>query len=174
MPLRRRAPFLVLASLLLGAPVTAAGQAANDDRAAVLAVVDSSLAAVSQSDFVAFTDFMLDSAVTFSAGERNGEFRMRFMSRAGQRAMTTNARLTERGFHPEVHLSGPLAVAWVPYDFYADGKWSHCGVDAFTLLKVDGRWRIAVVAWSVEQPPACRPHPAGPPPGALPPGQVSP
>ncbi len=166
MPLPRRVPLPVLVSLLVGAPLPVAAQAAGDERAAVLAVVDSSLAAVSRSDFVAFTDLMLDSAVTFSAGQRNGEFRLRFMSRAEQRAMTTTAQLTERGFHPEVHVSGPLAVAWVPYDFYADGKWSHCGVDAFTLFKVDGRWRIAVVAWSVEQPPACQPHPAGPPAGA--------
>lgn len=166
MPHRRRVPLLVLAILLVATPLPMAAQTTDDDRAAVLAVVDSSLAAVSRSDFVAFTDLMLDSAVTFSAGLRNGEFRMRFMSRAEQRAMTTSTRLTERGFHPEVHLSGPLAVAWVPYDFYADGKWSHCGVDAFTLLKVVGRWRIAAVAWSVEQPPACQPHPAGPPAGA--------
>ena len=43
----------------------------------------------------------------------------------------------------------------MPYDFYIDGKWSHCGVDAFTMLKSDGRWRIASLSWSVEQPPAC-------------------
>jgi hypothetical protein len=65
-------------------------------------------------------------------------------------------------------VSGPVAMVWLPYDFYSDGKWSHCGVDLFTFLKADGRWRIATLVWSVEQPPACAPHPDGPPAGAAP------
>jgi hypothetical protein len=62
-----------------------------------------------------------------------------------------------------VKIAGRLATVWLPYDFHIDGKWSHCGVDAFTMLKVGEQWRIAVLAWTVEQPPACRPHPDGPP-----------
>jgi hypothetical protein len=149
------------------APPAAAAQTPAADQAAVVAVAESALAAVSRSDFVAFTDLMLDSAVTFAAGERNGQFRLQFRTRAQQRATPTGAKYTERGFRPEVHMSGPLAMVWLPYDFYRDNKWSHCGVDAFTLLKVDGRWRIATLVWSVEQPPACQRHPSGPPPGAV-------
>jgi hypothetical protein len=150
---------------VLFAPILNA-QAAGGDEAAALSVADSALAAISRSDFVGFTDLMLDSAVTFSAGMRNGQYQARFSSRAQQRAMTTESRLTERGFHPTVLVSGPVAMVWLPYDFYRDGKWSHCGVDVFTLLKTGTDWRIATVVWSVEQPPACSPHPDGPPPDA--------
>ena len=159
---------LVLAALAVAQPLTLAAQTPPNEQAAVLAVAESALAAVSRSDFAAFTDLMLDSAVTFSAGERNGQFRLQFRTRAQQRATPPGGRYTERGFHPEVRISGPLAMVWLPYDFYLDGKWSHCGVDAFTLLKSEGRWRIATVVWSVEQPPACQRHPSGPPPGASP------
>lgn len=141
-------------------------QAAGGDEAAALSVADSALAAISRSDFVGFTDLMLDSAVTFSAGMRNGQYQARFSSRAQQRAMTTESRFTERGYRPTVLVSGPVAMVWLPYDFYSDGKWSHCGVDVFTLLKTGTGWRIATVVWSVEQPPACSPHPDGPPSGA--------
>jgi hypothetical protein len=137
-----------------------------DDHTAVLAVAESALAAVTRSDFVAFTDLMLDSAVTFSAGERNGQFRLQFRTRAEQRATPPGGKYVERGFKPEVRVSGPVAMIWLPYDFYLDGKWSHCGVDAFTLIKSQAGWRIATVVWSVEQPPACQRHPSGPPPGA--------
>ncbi|MDZ4862334.1 MAG: hypothetical protein SGJ01_02725 [Gemmatimonadota bacterium] len=41
--------------------------------------------------------------------------------------------------------------------------WSHCGVDVFTLMKSEGRWRVAALVYTVEQPPVCRKHPAGPP-----------
>ena len=87
-------------------------------------------------------------------------------ARAGQRSFRTTVHFTERGYHPTALVSGPVAMVWLPYDFYQDGKWSHCGVDVFTLLKTDGSWRIATLAWSVDQPPACAPHPDGPPPGA--------
>ena len=150
---------------VLFAPILHA-QAAGGDDAAALAVADSALAAISRSDFVGFTDLMLDSAVTFSAGMRNGQYQARFSSRAQQRSMTTESRLTERGYRPTVLMSGPVAMVWLPYDFYSDGKWSHCGVDVFTLLKTGTGWRIATVVWSVEQPPACSPHPDGPTPGA--------
>lgn len=32
---------------------------------------------------------------------------------------------------------------WAPYDLYIGKTWSHCGVDAFTLVMSDGRWRVA-------------------------------
>ena len=141
-----------------------AGSAA--DEAAAIAVADSALAAISRLDFVALTDFMLDSAVTFSAQERNGQARTSFRSRAAQRAMRFNGSITERGFCARAQVSGPLAVVWMPYDLYQNGAWSHCGVDAFTMLRTAaGAWRIASLVWSVEQPPACARHPDGPPDG---------
>ena len=64
-------------------------------------------------------------------------------------------------------VSGAVAVVWLPYDFYVEGAWSHCGVDVFTLVRVETGWRIASLAYSVQQPPECRPHPDGPPQGHL-------
>lgn len=164
MTLARPALHSAVLAIVLAPALSA--QAAVGEEAAVLAVADSALAAVSRSDFVGFTNFMLDSAVTFSAGMRDGKYLVRFSTRAGQRALHTTSRLTERGHHPTVLVQGPVAMVWLPYDFYQDGKWSHCGVDVFTLLKTGDSWRIATLAWSVDQPPACAPHPDGPPPGA--------
>ncbi len=41
-----------------------------------------------------------------------------------------------------LHIDGPLATAWTPYRFYVGGEFSHCGVNAFTLVKTDDTWRI--------------------------------
>ena len=35
--------------------------------------------------------------------------------------------------------------------------------DQFTLIRTATGWRIAAMAWTIEQPPACEPHPDGPP-----------
>jgi len=159
---------LVLA-LLAAAPVAAAQESAAPARgaaeAAVLAVVDSALAAITAEDFAGFTALMLEEATAFTVWtERDGEPGYRARSREDQRSMDAeDADFVERGFDPDVRVQGQLATVWLPYDFYVDGEWSHCGVDAFVLLRRPEGWRIASIAWTVEQPPACRKHPDGPP-----------
>lgn len=41
-----------------------------------------------------------------------------------------------------VKTDGELAIAWTPYQFYYKGKFSHCGVDSFQLVRVKGQWKI--------------------------------
>ena len=41
-----------------------------------------------------------------------------------------------------VKIDGPLAIAWTPYKFYFDGKFSHCGVNSFQLVRLNGQWKI--------------------------------
>lgn len=42
----------------------------------------------------------------------------------------------------EVKTDGPLAIAWTPYVFYYQGKFSHCGVNSFQLVRINGAWKI--------------------------------
>jgi hypothetical protein len=44
-----------------------------------------------------------------------------------------------------VRVDGPLAIVWAPYSFFYKGKFSHCGVDSFQMLLVDGVWKIVYV-----------------------------
>ena len=60
----------------------------------------------------------------------------------------------ERYWDPVVHVRGSLAVVWTPYEFWIDGKTSHCGIDAFEMVKEKGTWRIGNMMWTVE-PDAC-------------------
>lgn len=50
--------------------------------------------------------------------------------------------LDERLSGIEVKIDAELATAWTPYVFYFQDKKSHCGVNAFTLIKENGNWRI--------------------------------
>jgi hypothetical protein len=161
-----------LAFALMAAPTVVAQEPATSatsqaaDEAAVLAVVDSSLAAVSAEDFEAFADLMLPEAVAFTVWDQMGELVYRARSREDERSSDVgDTDLVERGFEPEIRVQGHLATVWLPYDFYENEQWSHCGVDAFILLRRPEGWRIATIAWTVEQPPGCRPHPQGAPAG---------
>ncbi len=66
----------------------------------------------------------------------------------------------ERIWNPEVRVRGLIATVWAPYDFWVDGKYSHCGVDAFDLIKTEDGWKIAGGAFTMEA--KCEPSPLGP------------
>jgi len=59
-----------------------------------------------------------------------------------QSVLASPAALDEVTFDEEVLVDGALAVAWTPYNFFADGEFSHCGVDAFTMIRTPEGWKI--------------------------------
>lgn len=50
--------------------------------------------------------------------------------------------LEERISNLSIHQDGPLAVAWMDYEFHLNGKRHHCGVNSFTLVYEDQAWKI--------------------------------
>lgn len=50
--------------------------------------------------------------------------------------------LDERLSGMDIKIDAELATAWTPYVFYLKDQKSHCGVNAFTLVKVNGNWKI--------------------------------
>ena len=44
-----------------------------------------------------------------------------------------------------VNMEGALASVWAPYQFYFNNKFSHCGVNSFTLIRSGGHWRIHLI-----------------------------
>lgn len=159
--MRRSLAPHALATVLFGA-VSAPAVAQSSDSAAVLAVADSALAAITRGDAVALTDLMIPEAFMVPTGTKDGVGSYRVRTREAQRSGSL-AGIVERGFAPRTMVNGSVAMVWYPYDLYANGAWSHCGVDVFTLVRTGKAWRIASLAWSAEQPPVCAKHPAGPP-----------
>ncbi len=51
----------------------------------------------------------------------------------------------ERIWDWDVKVDGHLASVWVPYAFYIGERLSHCGVDAFQLVRLRGEWKIVHV-----------------------------
>lgn len=49
-----------------------------------------------------------------------------------------------------IHEQG-IATAWVPYKFWVEGKFSHCGIDVFTLFDMNGQWKIVSTAYTIEK-----------------------
>jgi len=41
-----------------------------------------------------------------------------------------------------IQIDGNMAHVWTPYEFWFNGKFSHCGVNSFQLVQFDGQWKI--------------------------------
>lgn len=62
--------------------------------------------------------------------------------------------IKEDMYAPEVKIYGDLAVIHGRYVFFVDGKISHCGVNAFHLVKTETVWKIANASSTID-PTAC-------------------
>lgn len=51
----------------------------------------------------------------------------------------------ERIIFDIVKVDADLASVWTPYKFYFKGKFSHCGVNSFQLVTIDGKWKIQYI-----------------------------
>lgn len=42
----------------------------------------------------------------------------------------------------DIKIHNGIAMAWVPYQFRVNGKFTHCGIDIFTLTETNKGWKI--------------------------------
>jgi hypothetical protein len=140
--------FAALGSQAPSAPSTSA----TIDEAAILTVVDRFMEAVSTNDMA------LMSALRFEGGfnvvERPAAGKTQLVRRVFDAASFKPGNYRERYWDPIVHVRGGIAVVWTPYEFWTDGKTSHCGIDVFDMAKQDGVWKISGMMWTVE-PDSC-------------------
>jgi hypothetical protein len=80
---------------------------------------------------------------------------------AARLATAKQARL-ERMWNPKILVRGKIAQVWAEYDFHLDGKFTHCGIDAFSLVKTESGGKVSGVACTVETT-GCGASPPGPP-----------
>ena len=116
-----------------------------DDQAAARAVVDALLDGMRAADSSAVASVFADNGRLVSTGNRNGAPMMQetpIAAFAGAVGKAQPNSWDERIWDVMIHVNGNLATAWTPYAFYHDGNFSHCGVNAFHIVKLAGGWKI--------------------------------
>lgn len=106
-----------------------------------------------------------DIVMSYSETTSDGEivFGSSTLEELASRIEMSPAPLIERMWDPVVRVSGAMATIWTPYDFYVGAEFSHCGVDAATLMSTEDGWKVVGLDWTRLQPPECPLHPDGPP-----------
>lgn len=64
-----------------------------------------------------------------------------FIKAIGSRRPVTE-KWEERIHSYTIKVDGNMANAWTEYEFWLDGKFSHCGVNSFQLFHDNGKWKI--------------------------------
>jgi len=151
----------MIAPIVLGAQTAA--RAPNPQRDSIIAMVQQFFDAMAASDSaLAAATIHPDGMVFAFQPRRDSAMLVRSKLSDFPASMVSNrSKLLERMWEPTVHVHGPIAVVWTAYDFHVDGKFSHCGVDAFTLARAPSGWRIVNIAYTVERT-GCAPSPLGP------------
>ena len=141
-----------------------AQDATDAERSAVLAAVDSLFSSMTRLDTIASRAILVPGAVFYHIVPGR-EVRTTVDTAYLRSLATMTLKLQERIWSPRVEVHGPIAEVWTRYDFHVDGKFSHCGIDDFSLVKSDGRWRIASATYTIEQT-GCPESPLGPLPAS--------
>ena len=53
----------------------------------------------------------------------------------------------------DIKIDANLAIAWVDYEFWFNGNFSHCGVNSFHLVKIGDKWEIIYLIRFKEEKP---------------------
>lgn len=151
------------ASSVLAAEPSTQASAPTTERDAVLAAMQAFFDAMAAKDAQAMRRVLVEDGSFHAMLEADGKTSMRTFPNAGflrdLPAMTV--RMRERMWAPEVRIHGPIATVWAHYDFWMDGKPSHCGMDAFNLVRTAGGWKIAGGIYTVQRD-GCDASPLGP------------
>jgi hypothetical protein len=137
--------FLTLSlTIIISSQVTA--QSTEDS---VKAAVTNMFAAMKNADSAALFNSFSPTAVLQTIGRnKEGQTVVRtdnvsmFASSIGK---LPKGDADERITFGAVHIDGPMASVWTPYEFYFKGNFSHCGVNSFQLVRMNGEWKIQYI-----------------------------
>lgn len=130
---------------------------AQDDKAQVIATIKDFMRGMKTRD-TALIAAQVDSITRFTlvrpgpAGARILVLKASDFQRMATR--TDQPPLDEPIRNPIVQIDGDVASVWAEYQVRRDGRVTHCGYDAFHLVRLAGKWKIINVTDSF-RPEGC-------------------
>jgi hypothetical protein len=132
------------------------------EREAVLAAVQAFFDTMAANDVAGARRILTPEGRFYAVREQDGKSTMRtFTNEEYLKTLSERKqKVRERMWNPDVRIRGSIASVWTPYDFWIDGKLSHCGIDSFDLVKTAEGWKLAGGTYTNER--NCEPSPLGP------------
>jgi hypothetical protein len=139
---------IAASAMCLGAPAAAQ----DGSNAAILHSVDEFLRGLNEKDAAIMAAVSTKEGMLVSHLVREGKDIVRARTFAQDLATIGEGDETLREVYwdPTVLVRGNIAVVWAEYSFDLNGKRSHCGIDVFNLLKIEGAWKVTGIQYTVE------------------------
>ena len=98
-------------------------------------------------------EVLLHEGVSFSVRSEDGDSQIRSLPHLQMidSLSSPGEKMRERMREPKILLHKGIAVLWTRYDFHRGEKYSHCGVDAFNLIKTSQGWKISGIIYTIEK-----------------------
>ncbi|MEM7701417.1 MAG: nuclear transport factor 2 family protein [Pseudomonadota bacterium] len=139
-----------LVALMPAAAITGAHAETHAEASDPTDAVDAFMQAFDAQDAEAMRALVVDDVSVSVIEERDGPDRVSAvpLSRLIDTIASSTSDLAEPIGHLQYYERGPVATVLTDYEFLIDGERSHCGTNMFNLLRVDGHWKIAGIAYS--------------------------
>lgn len=141
---------LAAVALLLSALIPAGASAQTNDTTAVLAVLDRFIGALRDKDSTAMRSVLHEQArFTLLRPAQGGGVQVVVLDAASFPRLVSapnQPSLDEPIRNQKVNIDADLATVWAEYQVRIDGRVSHCGYDAFHLVRQRGEWKILNVS----------------------------
>lgn len=98
-------------------------------------------------DSVAMKQFVANDVVLQTTG-RNKEGKTMFRSSPIEKlyesivSIPDSVSFQEKLTSWNIQVDRTMANAWVGYEFWLNGNFSHCGINSFQMVNFDGEWKI--------------------------------
>jgi hypothetical protein len=143
--------LIVLAFIFSLTSFESFGQPTNEKQE-VMKVAHQFFEALEKQDTILFNKILMKNSYNYMVIE--GKDSVRLVSRLHKNSnfkpeSIIKERMREKEVIIQVHKH--IATVWAPYDLWVNDKYSHCGVDAFIMLKGNTGWKIGTISFSIEK-----------------------
>ncbi|MEO0573448.1 MAG: nuclear transport factor 2 family protein [Bacteroidota bacterium] len=122
-------------------------KAQDSDKEAVKKTVEGFFEAFHNQDSVAMKKYVAADVLLQTTG-RNKQGITQFKSQSIERLYESIVRIPDSISFEEkltswsIQVDRTMANAWVGYEFWLNGNFSHCGINSFQMVNFDGDWKI--------------------------------
>ena len=132
--------------LLIFLLISAGDLRAQSTEDSVKAVVNSLFNAMKTANSAALIETFADSAILQTIAQNKDG--VKYIRNEAVKNFATSISSLKSGDADErisfetIKIDADLALVWTPYKFYYKGNFSHCGVNSFHLVRLNGTWKI--------------------------------
>ncbi len=136
--------FILFLMILFATQPSNSQQVEKDE---VKKTVEGFFEAFHNQDSVAMKQFVANDVVLQTTG-RNKEGKTMFRSSPIEKlyesivSIPDSVSFQEKLTSWNIQVDRTMANAWVGYEFWLNGNFSHCGINSFQMVNFDGEWKI--------------------------------